>query len=328
MRMRFGLLGIAASMLLPVAPLQSQETSIGYRVFVPGRDLGLDLQVRTAVPCNQVIMLPVRPDSVVGPGSRPDSVVPGSRPDSARARSRADSVVIRDERCGMDGTRKEWRDAQPHERFAGAANIYKDAADNGLLNVNFWLPDCQDVRETDRAECVAVSGREYGIQFRNRESRVFRSRGGQVKALTLPLKVRLGYTEGEDDVRSRGEAGVNGNVFFGYRFGREKYFYERGAGRNPYTQFHITPGVFLGASVVNVEKETSITAETPVAEKIPIGALSGGVGTLIGWRNFNLGLFVGWDNGLGSTARKWDFNRKPYVTIGITIDSFLEAARL
>jgi hypothetical protein len=275
-------------------PLVAQETSIGYRVRVNGNDPRLRL-------------IAPQPCSLLLNG-------------------------VRNEKCPASGFVDEPTTIGTGERFGGWANIYKDANDTGLLHINFWLPKCEGLNIAATAVCQkkveTIRARRYVMKFQNRESQIFHSRGVQVKALALPLKFRSGYLADTVRVRSRAEAAISGNLFVGHRWGWEKYYYERGAARNPYTTFHITPGLFVGASIVNVSKETSRTAAVAPLESIPIGAVSGGFGALLGWRNFSLGIFRGWDFGIGDVARDWDYNRRPYWSIGITLDSFLEGVKL
>jgi hypothetical protein len=302
----------------------AQETSIGYRVRIDAENP--NLVIRRSIPCPRLVKLPTpsRSDSLM---IRHDSIFIGS--DSLLIAN--ESIVIRNESCPASGKRTEWEPLPRSEQRGGWANIYKDATDTGILIVNFWTEVCDisSLRGTALDECRArtdsINGREYGIKFRNRESAVFPSRGLQIRALVLPLKLRHAYQSDTVHVRTRAEASISGNFFLGHRWGSEKYFYERGAARNPYTRFHITPGIFLGASIVSVGGETSRAATVRLPDSYPLGALSGGGGVLVGWRNISLGVFRGWDYGLGNSAKYWDFNQRPYWAFGITFESLLDA---
>jgi len=246
-------------------------------------------------------------------------------------------VVVNDACVG--GWIYTYRAVNTNEQVSGAASINRDAKEDSRLLVNFYTFHCGgtsvDLSDEEnrasaacKAEVARINARQYAITFANRTSAEFWSYGGQLKLITIPLKARLGYASDTVQVASRAEASVNGNLFAGYRIGREKYFYERGATRNPYTRYHITPGGFIGASVVTVGSATSRTAKVPETSDIPTAVISGGLGVMAGVRNFSLGAFVGWDHAWGEVGKNWDFQHRRFFGIGITLDSFWDGARL
>ncbi len=305
MRNTLGALGFLSALVLASASAaHAQETTFGFRVHVDPADHRLMVQT----------------DSACAP------LVNG----------------LRNEACSVYGRIKYYRPAQGNEKISGSASINRDAQDPSILHVNFFRFVCTtpgartkkvdaDTAKTPsrcRARADAINGRQYALVFANRQSEVFRSSGVHFRAITIPLKARFAYESDTVKVPARAEAGINGNLFMGYRFGWEKYFYERGAARNPYTRFHITPGVFGGASAVTVSKGTSRTARVPQDPDVPTAAVSGGLGVLMGFRTFNLGAFVGMDHAFGEVGEKWDYQHRPFLGIGITLDSFWEGLRL
>lgn len=277
----------------------------------------------------------------------------GINPQAHRLMVLADSAClpivngVRNDACSIQGRARYYRLATSAEEVSGAASINRDPQDASLLHVNFFTYKCDtaggaDVRLYDespegqarpiRPDCQqevnAINARRYALQFQNRESESFWSSSVHLKVITIPFKVRDGYMSDTVRVPTRAEANVNGNLFVGYRIGREKYFYERGATRNPYTMWHVTPGAFVGGSVVSIGKETTRSAAVPLQETIPTAVLSSGFGVMVGMRNFSLGGFVGWDRAFGDAAKKWDYNKRHFWGIGITLDSFWDTPRL
>jgi hypothetical protein len=295
---------VATLILASVSGGHAQETTFGYRVRIH--------------PADHRLM--VADDSTCSP------VINGLRNDA----------------CSINGRASYYRPARDDEKVTGAASIHRDAQDPSLLHVNFFTFRCStaaggtagarteavDTPTGCQSQAGDINARKYAMKFSNRQYETFWSRGWHLKLLAIPLKARFAYQSDTLHVPSRAEAAVNGNLFAGYRIGQEKFFYERGAARNPYTQFHITPGVFIGASSVTVGAATSRTALVPQTTDVPTAVVSGGVGLMAGLRNFSLGAFLGLDHAWGEVGNKWDYQHRPFLGIGITLDAFWDGARL
>lgn len=234
----------------------------------------------------------------------------------------------------------------------GKAGIYVDKQEPSRLLLNFWKYafDCGTkkvntahptflrplldlgpdpaISEGCRSVLRVLDRHHYALELGNREKEVFTTQFWYASAVTIPLKHWLGYTADtsgvEFDVRGRATASVNANVMVGYRMGWTDYKYVRGAERKPDPVFHIGPGVFAGFSSASVGSSTSVTADQPLEESVTVVVVSYGTGVLFTARSFAIGLFLGWDHGFGENAKRWDFQGRPWLGVGISTDQLAQ----
>jgi hypothetical protein len=79
----------------------------------------------------------------------------------------------------------------------------------------------------------------------------------------------------------------------------------------------VTVGGFFGASTVQVDSATSLSAAKPVTSATNVGVVSPGVTVLAGFRGVEFGLFGGLDFGVGSAGHRWDYDHRPWLGLGV-----------
>jgi hypothetical protein len=210
----------------------------------------------------------------------------------------------------------------PADAFPGPrATIYVDEDEPSRLHVNFWPPKQPITRTGSSGDDITpdeVREINWYYELKNRQSIAFRYHARSFGAVTIPLQYRPGYTadNGKRISESVG-TGLNAAVYAGYTFGKVRYTYLEHAENEIQNVWSVTTGVFLGASTVEVDSATSLSADEPVENETNVGVLSPGVTVLFGYRGVEVGIFGGVDNAVGSAGRKWDYNKRAWIGLGV-----------
>lgn len=158
----------------------------------------------------------------------------------------------------------------------------------------------------------------YELEIKNRVVHTTIERGIATSPLTLPLKLRYGFTKNGVEVDDQFLADANLGASFSFKVTRLSSRKEQGTLlKLPETSLNFGP--FLSLSTVSLDKKNTTVGETPITgdETLSIGTLSYGVGLIINIRNLNFGVFHGWESGFGSSAKNWNFNNRPFLGIGL-----------
>lgn len=201
------------------------------------------------------------------------------------------------------------------------ATIYVDDKDPSRLHVNFWPPDTL-ITSVDSPSVHLTPSQvreiDYYYQFKNRQSVRFRYHARTVGAVTIPIQYRPGYRakNGQRISESVG-TGLTAAVYGGYTLGRVRYTYLNHADNKIEKDWSITFGPFFGASTVKVDSATSLSAADPIKSPTNVGVVSPGLTVLAGFRGLEFGLFGGVDFAVGSVGRRWDFDRRAWLGLGV-----------
>lgn len=142
-----------------------------------------------------------------------------------------------------------------------------------------------------------------------------------VNTLTIPLKYRF---RNEDEGRSE-EFGssVNLNLAFGLSVGKTSFHHRKKVG-NVSNTWKLTASVLAGASTVTLNANNTSLDSTPLVGDQQLtkglGSLAGGIS--YSFNKINLGAFYGWDYSIGDDAKKWNYNKKPWLGLAIGYSLF------
>lgn len=161
-----------------------------------------------------------------------------------------------------------------------------------------------------------------------------------LSTFALPLKIRFG---GKPNVRKQivdeetmgiiqidtlnnidatFSTAVNVALFFGQSYGKTNLHHRKKVG-NVITSHKHTFGTFIGTSAEKLAvSNTDGTLMKSEFEDRTIGLISLGGGYVYSRNKFGIGLFLGWDFGLGAMSKVWDYNGRLYLGIGLGIDVF------
>jgi|GEM_PF-1526340 len=159
---------------------------------------------------------------------------------------------------------------------------------------------------------------EYELKLANREFISYRESGLDFGPLTVPFKFRPGFKRDSIQINSEVNGDLNLGVFGAYRFGKYRARYEKNGFRR-LPSFSLSIGGFISLSSATLNKSVTTVGENPIItdEDFTIGVVSPGLGVMVDFYNVNLGVFWGWDLGVGSQARNWNFNNRSWIGIGL-----------
>lgn len=165
----------------------------------------------------------------------------------------------------------------------------------------------------------------YELEIKNRAVYTSIDRGTAFSPLTLPLKLRYGFTKNNIKINDQFLADANLGAYAGFRVARLSSRKEQGKLISlPETSLRVGP--FLSLATVTLDKSNTSVGTKPITgdETISIGTLSYGLGLIINIRNLNVGVFHGWESGFGSSAKNWNYNNRPFLGIGLgyNLDNF------
>jgi hypothetical protein len=160
---------------------------------------------------------------------------------------------------------------------------------------------------------------DYNVQLDNRQLISFKETGFEFGPITIPIKIRPGFTKNNVSVQQEFTGDLNLGAFGGYKIGKYRARYVRGEG---FTQLpaslSCTVGGFLSFSAAGLDKTNTTAGNTPITDdsKKTIGIVSPGIGIMYSIYNFQIGFFGGFDLGVGSNAKNWNYNNKPWMGLG------------
>lgn len=216
----------------------------------------------------------------------------------------------------------------------GSKNIFKKTKpvkanitiSKDSLLVNFWL---FRVRDSSSNTCRLVepptamfrSSRKYYIQLQNRQFASFGFRNLELGALSIPIKIRLGYTT-SDKVKIPANAVAditNIGTYIGYRFGRIRYWY------NKYEEMKTSSsafslGAFFGVSNDKLDSLSTFRGGINGLKKDETRnsvSLSYGLTFQVDVVDFRFGILFGIDNAFGDNKSIWNYHNKHWIGIGV-----------
>jgi len=160
---------------------------------------------------------------------------------------------------------------------------------------------------------------DYIIQLDNRQLISFKETAVEFGPITIPIKIRPGFTRNNVVVEQEFTGDLNLGAFLGYKIGKYRARYIKGEGFTQLpTSLSCTVGAFLSFSVASLDKANTTAGNSPIIDdsKKSIGIVSPGLGVMYSIFNFQIGFFGGFDLGAGSNSKNWNFNNKPWMGFG------------
>lgn len=159
---------------------------------------------------------------------------------------------------------------------------------------------------------------DYSIKLENREFLSYQKRSIEFGPITIPFKLRFGYSKNNIPVREEFSADLNLGVYAGYKLGKYRVRYE-GNTLKDLANFSCSVGGFLNLSTASLDSLSTTAGKVPFTkdEKATIGVISPGIGLMLSFYNFQLGAFLGLDVGFGRYAKSWNFNNRPWLGFGL-----------
>ncbi|HTN17264.1 MAG TPA: hypothetical protein VL092_06265 [Chitinophagaceae bacterium] len=158
----------------------------------------------------------------------------------------------------------------------------------------------------------------YVLELQNREYIAYNHQSFVLGALAIPFKYRFGYTKGNTTVKDDIIAGFNIGVFGGYKITRSSIINKK----NTYVLRNHTSlrvGPFINLSSATLDSVTTTAGDKPFlgADKQNIAVLSPGAGVMMDVRGVQIGVYGGWDIGIGAPARSWNYQGRFWLGFGL-----------
>lgn len=205
------------------------------------------------------------------------------------------------------------------EKSDELAAIYKDDRINEFLWSSFSKEKISVVSadKNDNTTYFKKYPENAYIKLENRQYIKLKFSAWEMAALTIPFKYRFETSQNSITVPSEFSTDINISTFVGRTTGSLIYKNQASKKIKPHGSA-ISTGAFFGFSIVEIDSaSTSLLGDEALTEKRTVLAFSPGLGAVYNFMDFNVGLFFGWDIGLGNTAQKWNYSNKPWLGFGI-----------
>jgi len=215
------------------------------------------------------------------------------------------------------------------------ANVKYDNEENKLY-INPWLIKYKKsegkIKKVKNGELIVKNKTEkdtleykhrekvYYLNLENREIVSLWFNEGVVSSFAIPIKYRFRGKEGLDEDFT---ASFNVNLFLGYAIGKT-YFTQRNKIGVKSNTWKVTFGGILGTSTIELDSNNTSLDLAPLTsdESFVKGLASLGFGATFSYNKINLGVFLGQDYAIGENADKWNYNKEPWLGIGLGYSLF------
>jgi hypothetical protein len=159
---------------------------------------------------------------------------------------------------------------------------------------------------------------KYVLELDNREFIGYKSASLDFAALTIPFKFRKGFTENGKKVDADVSASFNIGVYGGYKLTHYRII-NKGGTYIQRSSAALRVGPFLNFSAISIDSISTTVGKVPKTkdQKSTIGVLSTGFGVMGDLKGVQLGVYVGWDFGMGSEAVNWNYHKRFWWGIGV-----------
>lgn len=159
---------------------------------------------------------------------------------------------------------------------------------------------------------------KYMLKLNNRESLSYKSSSLDLGALTIPFKYRFKYKKGDFNIKSDVSASFNIGAYAGYKL-TKYHLINRADSYVHKSMFSLRVGPFINISAAALDSTNTTTGKTPFKkdEKQNIAVLSTGIGLMGDIRGLQVGIYGGWDFGMGPEGSNWNYHRKFWLGFGI-----------
>lgn len=161
----------------------------------------------------------------------------------------------------------------------------------------------------------------YYITLKNRRTEWLPFTEFTISSITIPLKYRFG--DDSDNISEEFTTAINLNFLLGFSYGNTSYTFRDKVGNKTNT-WKLTGGIILGASTVELNNQNTSSSLSPIVSGNTInqGLFSFGFGATYSFNKLNFGVFYGWDYSLGDVSEKWNYNKLPWLGIGLGYSLF------
>ena len=161
---------------------------------------------------------------------------------------------------------------------------------------------------------------DYVLELKNREFIEFKETGWEFGAVTIPLKMRPGYTKNNISVDQEIEGDLNLGIFSSYKIGKYRARYERHQGFVKLANVSLNVGPFFSLGTVDLDKNNTTVSSDPIMDDSTksIGYFSTGGGLMVSIYNFRVGAYLGWDFGFGTKNNSWNYDNRPWFGLGVS----------
>lgn len=196
-------------------------------------------------------------------------------------------------------------------------NIYKNKTNKNYLWSEYTKEQMLFIDGVDTTTYFKKYPEKAYIKLENRQYIKLKFSAWEMAALTIPFKYRPEVSKDDITVPSVFKADVNLSTFLGHTCGSLTYRHQASEKVKPQGSA-FSKGVFFGVSVAEIDStSTSLRGAKALTEKRTVLSLTPGFGAMYNFMDFNIGLFVGWDIGVGEVGRKWNYHQKPWLGFGI-----------
>jgi len=159
---------------------------------------------------------------------------------------------------------------------------------------------------------------DYRLQLKNREYVSYKSSSIDLAPILIPFKFRPAVGKGRSSAAQQITSDVNLGLFIAYSYGQYKLRRE-GDEYKDIGGWKFTTGLFFDFGTTTLDTSSTTTADIPLGGKqtASIFVVSTGFGVTASKWDVNLGVFLGWDYGIGDYAERWNYNKKFWVGLGL-----------
>lgn len=158
---------------------------------------------------------------------------------------------------------------------------------------------------------------KYVLELQNRQSIKYNSTSIDFGALTIPFKYRFGFKRNDIKVRDDVIASINLGVYSGYKITKYSIINKAGTYMNK-TFFSLRVGSFIDLSSTSLDSISTTVGKEPMKkdDKQNIAVLSTGVAIMGDFSGVQIGIYGGWDLGMGPEAGNWNYNKRFWLGFG------------
>lgn len=159
---------------------------------------------------------------------------------------------------------------------------------------------------------------KYVLELQNREYISYNSPSLDLGTLTIPFKYRFGFKKNGIEIKDDVTASFNIGVYGGYKLSRYSIINKAGTYTNR-TLFSLRVGPFINLSTTTLDSVSTSVGKVTLAKDIKqnIAVLSTGLGLMGNIKNVQVGIFGGWDFGMGSDSGNWNYHKRFWLGFGV-----------
>lgn len=159
---------------------------------------------------------------------------------------------------------------------------------------------------------------KYILELQNREHIPFNYPSLDFGALTIPFKYRFGFTKNGISIPDDVTGSFNVGVYAGYKLTRYSIINKAGTYTNR-SFFSLRVGPFLNLSSTTLDSVSTTVGKVPMKKDVKqnIAVLSTGIGLMGDFKGVQIGIYYGWDFGMGSEAGNWNYHKRKWLGFGL-----------